>query len=88
MMNETVKHGCVQKAMPDFEKLIKLTDDDSKGKIREPEFTKIREIQSRQDKRDPQRTKQSVRGPISRRRSRRIRHGDTLGSPSFFTWRY
>ena len=85
MMNEAVQHRCVQDAMTDFAKLIKLTEDGSTGQARAQEIAKIHESHWRQDKRNPQQTKQSVRGPISRRRSRRIRRGDPLSPPSLFT---
>ena len=86
MMNETVQHGCVRNAIPDFEKFMKFMEGGSKGQTCEQEIAKSREIHSRQDKRDPQRTRQSVRGPISRRRSRRMRHGDTFNPPSYISW--
>ena len=44
MMNESVQQGCAQDAMPDLEELKKLTEDCSKGQLREQEITKIREI--------------------------------------------
>ena len=44
MMNRSVQHGCVQDAMPDFEELMKLTEDGTKELVREQEITKIREI--------------------------------------------
>ena len=54
MMTETVRRGWAQDAMPNFEELMTLTED------REQEIMKNREFQSRQDKRDAQRTKRSV----------------------------
>ena len=87
MMTETVQRGCVQDAMPDFEELMKLTEDGTKKQVRKQEITKIREIHSRQDKRDPERTKRFVEGPLSHRWSRRINLDETYRTPSLFTWR-
>jgi len=70
MMNETVQPACVQGAMPDFEALIKLTQDYEKGQVRGSEFAKNREIQLRQDKRDAQRTRRILRDQLSRRWAR------------------
>ena len=88
MMNRSVQHGCVQDAMPDFEELMKLTEDGTKEQVREQEITKIREIHSRQDKRDAERTKRFVQGPLSRRWSRRMNLDETYRTPSLFTWRF
>ncbi len=51
MMNRSVQHGCEQKVMPDFEELMKLTEDGTKDQVREQGITKFQEIHSRQDKR-------------------------------------
>ena len=88
MMNETVQRGCVQDAMPDFEELKKLTEDCSKGQVRGQEITKFREIHSRQDKRNAERTKRFVGGRISHRWWRRLNLDETYRAPSLFTWRY
>ncbi len=88
MMNETVQHGCVQDAMPDFEVMEKFMEEDSKVKICEQETTKIREIYSREDKRDPELKKRFVRGPLSRRWLRLMNLDETYRAPSLFTWRY
>ncbi len=87
MMIESIQHGCVQDAMPDFEELMKLTEDGTKELVREQEITKIREIHSRQDKRDVERTKRFVQGPLSCRWSRRMNLDETYRTPSLFTWR-
>ena len=87
MMNETVQRGCVQDAMPDFEELKKLTEDCSQGQVREQEITKIRENQSRQDKPNPECSKQFLAGPLSSRWSRRMNLDETYRAPSLFTWR-
>ena len=70
MMTETVQHGCTQVAVPNFEELMKLTEDREQGQIREQEIMKNREIQLRQDKRDAQRTRRIVRDQLGRRRLR------------------
>ncbi len=87
MVNRSVQDECAQNAMPDFEELMKLTEDCTKEQTREQEITKIREIHSRQDKRDVERTKRYVWGPLSRRRSRRMNLDETFRPPSLFTWR-
>ncbi len=87
MMTESVQHGCVQDAMPDFEELKKSTEDCSEGQVREQEITEIREIHSREDKRDPEWTKRFVHGPLGRRWSRHLNLDETYRAPSQFTWR-
>ncbi len=87
MMTKSVQHGCVQDAMPDFEELKKSTEDCSQGQVRGQEITKNREIRPRQDKRDPERTKRIVQGPLSRRWWRRLNLDETFRAPSHFTWR-
>ena len=88
MMNELVQRECAQGAMPDFEELKKLTEDCGGAQIREQGITKIREIHSRQDKRNPERTKSFVAGPRSGRWWPRINLDETYRAPSLFTWRY
>ena len=87
MMNRSVQHGCVRGAMPDFEELMKLTEDCAKEQVREQEITKIREIHSRQDKRDAERRKRLLGGRLNRRCSRPLRLDATYRAPSLFTWR-
>ncbi len=87
MMNRSVQHGCVQDAMPDFEELMKLTEDCTKEQVREQEITRIREIQSRENKGDPERTKRFVQGPLSHRWLRRMNLDEAYRAPSLFTWR-
>ncbi len=87
MMNESVQHGCVQDAMPDFEEQKKLTEDCSKGQARGQEITKIREIHSREHKRNPECTKRFVAGPLRGRWLRHMNLDETYRAPSLFTWR-
>ena len=87
MMNRSVQHECVQDAMLDFEELMKLTEDGTKKQVREQEITKIREIHSRQDKRDLERTKRFVGGRLSHRWWRHRNLDETYRAPSHFTWR-
>ncbi len=87
MVNRSVQHGCVQDVMLDFEELMKLTEDGTKEQVREQEITKIREFHSRENKRDPERTKRFVQGPLSHRWSRRMNLDETYRAPSLFTWR-
>ena len=87
MMNRSVQHGCVQDAMADFEELMKLTEDCTKEQVREQEITRIREIQSRENKGDPERTKRFVQGPLSHRWLRRMNLDEAYRAPSLFTWR-
>ena len=70
MMTETVKRGCAQDAVPNFEELKKLTEDREKEQIRQQEFMKNREIQLWHDRRDAQRRKQIVRDQLIRRWTR------------------
>ena len=88
MMNRSVQLECVQDAMPDFEELKKLTEDATKEQVRKQEITKIREVHSREEKRDPDRTKRFVEGSLSRRRRRLMNLDETYRAPSLFTWRY
>ena len=87
MMNRSVQHECVQDTMPDFEELMKLTEDGTKKQVREKEITMIREIHSRQDKRDLERTKRFVGDRLSHRWWRRLNLDETYRAPSHFTWR-
>ena len=87
MMNRSVQHGCEQGVMPDLEELMNLTEDSTKEQVREQEITKIREIHSRQDKRDPERTKRFVGGRLSHRWWRHLNLDETYRAPSLFTWR-
>ncbi len=87
MMNRSVQHECVQDTMPDFEELMKLTEDGTKKQVREQEITMIREIHSRQDKRDLERTKRFVGDRLSHRWWRRLNLDETYRAPSHFTWR-
>ncbi len=73
--------------MLDFEELMKLMEDSAKEQVREQEITKIREIHSRQDKRDAERTKRFVGGRLSRRWSQRPDLDEAYRAPSLFTWR-
>ena len=87
MMNGSAQHERTQVVMPDFEELKKLTEDYSQGQVREQGITKIREIDSRQHKRNPECTKHFLAGPLSSRWSRRMNLDETYRAPSLFTWR-
>ena len=87
MMNETVQHGCAQDAMPVFDMMRMLNEDDAKGKIREQENTKTRGLHSRQDNRDTELRKRIVQGPFGRRWSRHMNPTEIYRAPSLFTWR-
>ena len=87
MRNGSVRRGCAQDAMPDFDELKKLTEDCSKGQVHEQDITKVQEIHPREGKRDPEWTKRYVWGPLSRRRSQRMNLDETFRPPSLFTWR-
>ena len=87
MMNRSVQHGCEQHAMPDFDEIMTVTEDCTTEHLREQEITKIREIHSRQDKRDPERTKRFVGGRLSHRWWRHLNLDETYRAPSHFTWR-
>ena len=88
MTIETVQLGCVQDAMPDFEVMKNLMEDDSEVKICEQEIIEIRELHSREDKRDPKLRKRYVRGPLRRPWSRHMNLDEIDRMPSLFTWRY
>ncbi len=88
MMNGSVKHGWAQDTMPDFEELKKLTEDCSQGQAHEQGITEIREIHSREEKRDAELRKQISQGRRRRRRSQRMNLDETYRAPSLFTWRY
>lgn len=87
MMNEFVQQECVQDAMPDFEKLIKLTEDGSRGQARAQDIARIHESHWRQDRWDRDRTNRIVHGALSRRWSQRLNLDETYRMPSLFTWR-
>ncbi len=87
MMVEMVHHGCVQDAMPDFEVMKKFMEDDGKVGICEQEISEIREIHSREEKRDSALRKRCVRGLINHRWSRLMNLDETHRMPSLFTWR-
>ena len=87
MRTETVQRGCAQDVVPNFEELMTLTEDREQGPILEQEITRNREIQSRQDKRDAQRTKRSVQDPLSRRWSRCLNLDESFRALFHFTWR-
>jgi hypothetical protein len=87
MMMETVQHGSVRDALPDLEVMKKIMEDDSDVKDYEQEITEIRQIHSRENKRDPELRKRAVQGPLSRRFSRRMNLHETYRMPSLFTWR-
>jgi hypothetical protein len=88
MLIEPVQHECVQDAMPDFDVMKKFMEDDGKVGICEQEIMKNREFQSRQDKRDAQRTKRSVQDRLSRRWERHLNLDESFRAPCHFTWRY
>ena len=88
MLIETLQRGCARDAMQDFREMKKLNDDDSKGKICEQEITNIREIHSRENKRDPKRTILFRGGPLSSRWSRHMTLNETYRALSLFTLRY
>ena len=88
MMNRSVQHGCIRDGTPDFDELKKLTEECSKGQVRGQEITKIREIHSRQDKRDPERTKRFESSRLNRQWWQRMNLDETYRAPSLFTWRY
>ena len=87
MMNESVKYERPQVVMPDFEELKKLAEDCSQRQVREQGITNIREIDSRQDKRNLELRKRFVQGPFSRQWSRLMNFDETYRMPSLFTWR-
>ncbi len=87
MTNRSVQHECVQDAMPEFEEVMKLTEDGTKEQVLEQEITKIRETHSRQDKQNPEPTKRFVGGRLSRRWSQHLNLDDAYRAPSHFTWR-
>ena len=87
MMNKTVQHGCTQDAIPDFDVIRELIEEDTEGTIHEQEITKIRELHSRPDKPDPELRQRTVQGPFGRRWSRHMNPTETYRAPSLFTWR-
>ena len=88
MMTETVQRGCPQDALPNFEALMKLTEDHEQAQIREQEIMKNREIQSRQDKRDAQRTRQIIQEQLSRRWAQNTTVDNSCRALSFFNLRF
>ena len=86
MMNETVQNERTQVVMPNFEELKKLTEDCSQGQVHEQGITEIREIHSREDKREAELRKRISQG--RRRRSQRMNLDETYRAPSLFTWHY
>ena len=88
MMNRSVQHGCEQQVMPDFEELMKLTEDGTKEQVREQGITKFQEIHSRQDKRDPERAKRFESSRLNRQWWQHMNLDETYRAPSLFTWRY
>ncbi len=88
MMIETVQHGSVQDAMPDFAVIKKFMENDGRGKPRDREIANIRVIHPREKKRDPALAKRLVRGPFHHRWSRYMNLDETYRMPSLFTWRY
>ena len=85
--NETLRQECTRDTISAFEELKKSTKTCGKGPVREQGITKIQEIHSQEDKRDPEWTKRFTQGPLSRRRSRRMNLDETHRAPSLFTWR-
>lgn len=59
----------------------------TKEQIREQEITAMRGIDSRQDTKDAERTKQFKAGRISRRWPRRLTLDESWRTPFQFTWR-
>ena len=88
MMNESVQHGCAQGAMPDFEALMKLTEDREKEQTREHEFMKKREIQLWHDRRDAQRTRRIVRDQLNRRWARHTTVNNSCNVLSLYKLRF
>ena len=85
-MIETVQLGCVQDAMPDFEVMKNLMEDDSEIKICEQEIIEIQEIHSREDERDPKLRKRFVRGPLRRPWSRHMNLDETYREVDPIDW--
>lgn len=88
MMTETVKRGCAQDAVPNFEELKKLTEDREPGQTCEQEIMKNREIQLWHDRRDAQRTKQIVRDQLIRRWTRHTTIDNSCRVLSLFNLRF
>ncbi len=87
MMNRSVQHGCEQQVMPDFEELMKLTEDGTKEQVREQGITKVQETLSRQDNRDAERTRRFGSDRLSCRWSRHLNLDESFRAPFHFTWR-
>ena len=88
MMTETVKRGCAQDAVPNFDELKKLTEDREKEQTREQEFMKNREIQLWHDRRDAQRTKQILRDQLIRRWTRHTTIDNSCSALSLYNLRF
>ena len=89
MLNDTVRYERTQVVMPNFEEQKKLTEDCSQGQVHEQGITEIREIHSREDKREAELRKRISQGRRRRRRSQRMDLDETYRrAPSLFTWRY
>ncbi len=88
MMNRSVQHGYEQQVLPDFEELMKLTEDGTKEQVREQGITKFLENHSQQDKRGPERTKRFESSRLNRQWWQRMNLDETYRAPSLFTWRY
>ena len=88
MMIETVQHGRMQTAMPDFDALLKLIEGQENGQVRDQEITSIREIQARQDKRDAQQTNRNMQDQLNRRWSRYATVDNTRSALSLFNLRF
>ena len=65
MMNESVQHGYVQDAMPDFQVMKSFIEDDGRGQPQDREIANIREI-CRENKRDAKLRKRILRDRLSR----------------------
>ena len=87
MMIETVQHGYVHNAMPNFEALMKLTDDPEKVQIREQEIANIRMI-LRENRRDAELRKRILRGRFNRRWSRHMTVDKGCSALSLFNLRF
>ncbi len=88
MMNETLQRGYAQDVMPNFEVLMKLTEDRKKRQVREREIVRNREILLRQAKRDAQRTRQIIQDQLSRRRARQTTVDNSCHALSLFNLRF
>ena len=87
MMIETVQQGYLHKAMPDFEALMKLTEDRENVQICEQEIANIRKI-LRENRRDAELKRRIFRGRLNRRWSRHATVDDTCSALSLFNLRF